>query len=118
MGQAPKRKRGRPSRTQKMVKFSVFVAEADYTDLRTMAKQSERPLTFITSRLISEGVEQWRHVRGSDLFPIPKPASTLPEDDPIDVAAPTESADELIRAAAAELENKPMARPPDTGEPL
>ena len=39
-------------------------------------------------------------------------------DDPIDVAAPTESADELIRAAAAELENKPMARPPDTGEPL
>jgi hypothetical protein len=116
MDPAPKRKRGRPRRTQRMVKFSVFVAEADYSDLRTIAKQSERPLTFITSRLIAEGVERWRHVRGSDLFPIPEPASIRPEDDPIDVAAPTETADELIRAAAADLENKSSARPQDTGE--
>lgn len=118
MKSEPTRKRGRPRRPFKTVKFSVFVSEADYQDLRAMAKQAERPLTYITSRFISEGVERWRHVRGSDLFPMPEPASTQPENDPIDVAAPTEGADELIRAAAAELENKSSARLHNTGERL
>jgi hypothetical protein len=88
-----------------MVKFSVFVAEADYRDLRKMAKQAERPMTFMTSRLISEGVERWRHVRGSDLFPMPEPPLTGPV---VLADAPTDSGaiQEAVRAALAAEETQ------------
>jgi len=63
-----------------------------------MAKQAERPMTFITSRLISEGVERWRDVRGSDLFPIPEPQAVGPV---VLADAPTDSGaiQEAVRAA-------------------
>jgi|SRR5580700_4026931 hypothetical protein len=101
----PKAKRGRPRRTQKMVKFSVFVAEADYRDLRVMGKQTERPMTFITARLIAEGVDRWRRERGSSLFPLPVP----PPSGPVVLAdAPTDSGaiQEAVRAALAAQETQ------------
>src|SRR5580692_1357828 len=101
----PKPKRGRPRRIQRMVKFSVFVPVGDYEDLRTMAKQDERPMTFVTSRLISEGVDRWRRKRGSSLFPLPVP----PPSGPVVLAdAPTDSGaiQEAVRAALAAEETQ------------
>jgi hypothetical protein len=105
MESEPKAQRGRPRRIQHMVKFSVFVPVGDYEDLRTMAKQDERPMTFVTSRLISEGVDRWRRARGSSLFPIPQPPPTGPV---VLADAPTDSGaiQEAVRAALAAQETQ------------
>jgi hypothetical protein len=89
-------KRGRPPRIQKMVKFSVFVTERDYWDLKARAREEDRPVTFITTRAISRDVDEWRRMRAASLFPAPAAAAP---DAPAILVDPTETAIELMQAA-------------------
>ncbi len=83
-----------------MVKFSVFVTERDYWDLKTRAREEDRPVTYITTRAISRDVDAWRQMRAASLFPsspLPAPPNVL-VDTPVTPAAIREAVREALEA--------------------
>lgn len=89
-----------------------------------MAKESARTPHFWTVRILTEAAEAYGRKRKAKADAVQEQfkryaqrAAMQPEDAPIDVEAPTESADELIQAAAAELESQRLPSIPQSGDP-
>jgi hypothetical protein len=125
METTPKRKRGRPPRTDGGgVRFTSVLPKPVADLILDMAKESDRSPHYWTVRILTEAAEVYGRKRKAKADAVQEQfkryaqrAATQPEDDPIDVIAPTESADELIQAAAAELEGKRLPPTPPFGDP-
>jgi hypothetical protein len=117
----PKRRVGRPSRKGPApTRVTVFVPADIANDLAALARETDRSVSYWGTRFIQDAIRVYRRDRAVELrrqaAAIPKRVPVVVQDAPVLIAEPTESADELIKAAAADLESKPLppiAKPGD-----
>jgi hypothetical protein len=94
------------------MRFTTVLPKPTADLILAMAKESDRTPHYWTVKILTEAAEAYGRKRKARADAVAEQfkrhaqrGTLLPEDDPIDVTAPTETADELIRAAAADLES-------------
>jgi hypothetical protein len=122
MEQLPKRRVGRPNRKgPPPTRVTVFVPADIANDLIALARETDRSISYWGTRFIQDAIRGYRRDRAIELkrqvAANPRPAPIIAPERPVLVVAPTETADELIKAAALELENKPLPPIPQPGNP-
>jgi hypothetical protein len=93
------------------VRFTSVLPKRIADLILAMAKESDRSPHYWTVKILTEAAEAYGRKRKAKADAVAeqfkryaRPAAMEPEDNPIDVVEPSESADELIQAAAADLE--------------